>query len=57
LSTIFDRVANSRRMPRDGPGLGLAIVKGLVDLHRGRVTVESTEGRGSQFVLTFPAPP
>ena len=37
-----------------GNGLGLSIVKGIVEAHGGRVRVESTEGRGSTFVLILP---
>ena len=36
-------------------GLGLAIVKQLAELHRATVEVESREGRGSLFRVTFPA--
>ncbi len=38
-----------------GTGLGLAIVKHLMGLHGGRVSVRSELGRGSRFVLEFPA--
>jgi signal transduction histidine kinase len=54
LATIFDRVANAQRSPRDGPGLGLGIVKGVVELHGGRVSVESKVNEGSRFAASFP---
>ena len=38
-----------------GTGLGLPLVKYVMDVHHGRVTVKSTPGRGSTFVLQFPA--
>ena len=37
-----------------GTGLGLAIVQAVVSDHHGTVRVESTEGRGSTFVIELP---
>ncbi|HHG86157.1 MAG TPA: response regulator, partial [Bacteroidetes bacterium] len=37
-----------------GTGLGLALVKELTELHQGKVSVESSPGKGTVFTLVFP---
>lgn len=38
----------------EGNGLGLALVKKIVELHHGAVTVESSTGKGSTFIVVLP---
>jgi two-component system sensor histidine kinase MtrB len=65
LPRIFDRfyrgteglAAANRAARATGSGLGLAIVKSIVDMHAGRIVVESLPGEGTSFALTFPADP
>ena len=49
---IFQRAPN--RLNVEGSGIGLSIVKKIVELNGGRVWVESEEGKGSQFFVTWP---
>lgn len=50
----FYRADPSRSRKLGGTGLGLAIVKHIVHAHAGRMTVESSPGRGSEFVVHIP---
>jgi signal transduction histidine kinase len=41
----------------EGTGLGLALSKRLIELHGGRLWVESELGQGSMFTFALPAEP
>jgi len=58
LPYIFDRfyrVDPSRSHRTGGSGLGLAIVKKIVDLHAGTISVQSTVGHGTTFIVYLPS--
>ena len=54
LFSRFFRVDKARSRKLGGTGLGLAIVKLIIQVHGGRVSVESTPGKGSTFSLHLP---
>lgn len=51
---VFDKFYRAPSPVQEGIGLGLAITKSLVELHGGRIWVESEPGRGSKFSFTLP---
>jgi two-component system CheB/CheR fusion protein len=57
LNIIFDRfrqVDRSLTRKQEGSGIGLSIVKSLVELHGGRISVNSEYGKGTEFIIIFP---
>lgn len=53
LSKLFTPFFTTKGLAR-GTGLGLSISKAIMDAHRGRIDVQSLEGQGTTFRLTFP---
>jgi len=57
MSRVFERffqVETHLTRRYGGMGLGLAIAKSMVELHNGRIWVESEEGKGSTFTFLLP---
>lgn len=53
LPHIFERFYRSPRATQSGSGLGLAIVQRIVHAHGATMLVESAEGAGSCFTVSF----
>jgi len=51
----FEQVAASDATEKGGSGLGLPICKEIIELHGGKIGVESEEGAGSTFWFRLPA--
>jgi signal transduction histidine kinase/ligand-binding sensor domain-containing protein/DNA-binding response OmpR family regulator len=57
IDKIFDRfyqVDGSHTREQEGTGIGLALTKELVELHKGKIEVESEAGNGTTFIVTIP---
>jgi len=51
LSRIFTPFYTTRSK---GVGLGMSVVQRIIDLHRGRIEVDSELGKGTEFTIRIP---
>jgi signal transduction histidine kinase len=50
----FRRSKSANEGTKTGWGLGLTVVKGVIEAHKGKIRVESKEGKGTSFILEIP---
>jgi len=51
---IFDPFYSTKDLGK-GTGLGLSISFGIIEKHKGKIEVNSEQGKGSEFIITLPA--
>lgn len=57
LDIIFERFGQANRSlsrENEGSGIGLYLVKSFVEMHNGKITVSSIEGKGTKFTIIIP---
>lgn len=54
IGNIFERFFRVDSVHPDGSGIGLALTKAFVEMHGGSISVESTPGHGSVFIISVP---
>jgi len=55
IAKLFDKFERIAAEKQEGTGLGLSIAKDIIELHKGKIWVESQLGKGSSFIFTLPA--
>ena len=56
LGQPFEQVSDTRDRNYDGTGLGLALTKSFAEMHGGRLTIASQEGKGTKVSFYLPIP-
>jgi signal transduction histidine kinase len=54
LFTTYGRIEDAKTKEKEGTGLGLAISKNLAELLGGMISVTSSYGKGTTFVVSLP---
>ncbi len=54
LAQPFEQIESQLAKTQQGSGLGLALTKSLIELHRGRLTIDSHPGEGTEVTVTLP---
>ena len=54
IDKLFNKFERIFAEKQEGTGLGLSIAKDIVELHKGKIWVESEIGSGSKFIFTLP---
>lgn len=57
IDIIFERFGQANRSlsrENEGSGIGLYLVKSFVEMHNGKITVNSIEGKGAEFIIVLP---
>ncbi len=54
IDKLFNKFERIFAEKQEGTGLGLSIAKDIVELHKGKIWVESETGKGSRFIFTLP---
>ena len=54
FNKLFDKFERITAERQEGTGLGLSIAKDIIELHKGKIWVQSEVGKGSKFIFTLP---
>ena len=50
----YQQIEDIAHINREGSGIGLSLVKSFVEMHEGKITIESIFGQGSNFIIKLP---